>query len=44
MHGYWEKIPSKECLSEAGLSYFKEHAIPISKEEYDRLIEIKKKT
>ena len=41
-HGYWEKLPSKECISEAGLSYFKEHAIPIDKEEYDRLIEIKK--
>ena len=41
-HGYWEKLPSKKQISESSLEYFKTHATPITKEEYNRLIEIKK--
>ena len=41
-HGYWEKLPSEKRISDAGLEYFKTHAVPITKEEYDRLIKIKK--
>ena len=38
-HAPWEKaFPSREILSEARLEDFKEHAIPIEKEEYDRLL------
>ena len=43
-HGYWEKLPSEERISEAMLPHFIEHATRISKEEYDRLIAIKKRT
>lgn len=41
-HSYWQGLPSKKQISEAGLENFKKHATPISKEEYDRLITIKK--
>ena len=41
-HGYWEKLPSEKKISEENLEYFKMHAIPITKEEYDRLLKIKK--
>ena len=41
-HGYWEKMPDQETISQDGLATFIERATPISKEEYDRLISIKR--
>ena len=41
-HGYWENLPSEKRISKAGLEYFKANATPITKEEYERLIDIKK--
>ena len=43
-HNYysvWEGLPMRRTISKAGLSAFIRLAIPISKEEYDRLTEIK---
>ena len=41
-HGFWEELPGEERISPEGLARFIEHAIPITQEEYERLIGIKK--
>lgn len=41
-HSYWEKLPSEERISEACLDHFKQHATPITKDEYDHLLKRKK--
>ena len=41
-YAVWEKLPRQETIAEAHLEGFLRHAKPISKEEYERLINIKK--
>ena len=40
-YSLWEGLPMRRTISEAGLAAFLRLAIPISKEEYDRLTGIK---
>lgn len=40
-YSLWEGLPMRRTVSEAGLAAFLRLAIPISKEEYDRLTGIK---
>ena len=40
-YSVWEGLPMRRTIAEAGLPTFIRLAIPISKEEYDRLTEIK---
>ena len=41
-HAAWETaFPRKEILAQASLKHFIEHATPITKEEYDRLLKKK---
>ena len=40
-YSLWEGLPMRQTISEAGLATFVRLAIPISKEEYDRLTDIK---
>lgn len=41
-YAWWEKLPNEETITEARLQGFLRAAKPISKEEYERLINIKK--
>ena len=40
-YSVWEGLPSRRTISAEGLETFKRLAVPISKEEYDRLTSIK---